>query len=64
MKKHLLLSIERKVEAGLIIKLAMHKERPVTDEVIKNLLSAFIVHTGTSEFYQQLYVQLLLFFTI
>lgn len=52
MKKYLLLSIERKVEAGLIIKLAMHKEQPVTDEVIKNLLSAFIVHTGTSEFYQ------------
>lgn len=29
----------------------MHKERPVTDEVIKNLLSAFIVHTHTSEIY-------------
>lgn len=29
----------------------MHKEQPMSDEVIKNLLSAFIVHTGTSEFY-------------
>lgn len=36
----------------------------MTDEVIKNVLSAFIVHTGTSEFFHRLYVKLLLFFTI
>lgn len=55
-----------RTEAGLIIKLVIHKDRAMTDDVIKNL-KVLLLFTRThrrSEFsFRRLYVKLLQFFT-